>query len=102
MTIQFLASVDRPQTPPLPLSPRLRSQLVYFMTPRDVQGVPELGEKDYWISRADVTKWLMEGVIDVISPLDTDKVTEVELTEEQETMLNWLDRNHTQHVRVVD
>jgi hypothetical protein len=29
-------------------------------------------------------------------------MTEVELTEEQETLLNWLDRNRIQHVRVVE
>lgn len=102
MSIQFLASVDRPETPPLPLSPRLRSQLVYFMTPPDTRGVPKIGENEYWITRADVTKWIVEGVIDLISPLDTEKVTEVELTEEQETLLNWLNTHHTQHVRVIE
>jgi hypothetical protein len=72
------------------------------MTPPDSPGIPELGENEYWISREDVTKWLMEGVIDLISPLDTEKVTEVELTEEQEALLTWLDRYHTQHVRVIE
>jgi hypothetical protein len=102
MIIQYLASVDRPGTPPLPLSPRLRSQLVYFMTPPDTRGLPEIGEDEYWISRADVTKWIVEGVIDLISPLDTEKISEVELTEEQETLLDWLDRYQTQHVRVIE
>ncbi len=102
MALQFLASVDHPNTPPLPLSSRLRSQLVYFMTPADSPGIPRLGEKEYWISRADVAKWLTEGVIDIISPLDTEKITEVELTEEQETLLSWLDKNRVQHVRVVE
>jgi hypothetical protein len=29
-------------------------------------------------------------------------MTEVELTEEQESLLGWLDRNQIQHVRVVE
>lgn len=102
MLIQYLASVDQPGTPPLQLSPRLRSQLVYFMTPPDARGVPELGEHEYWISREDVTKWLFEGVFELISPLDTEKITEVELTEEQEALLKWLSAHHTQHVRVIE
>ena len=38
----------------------------------------------------------------LVSPLDTANMTEVELTEEQETVLGWLDRNQVQHVRVVE
>ncbi len=41
----------------------------------------------------------MEGVFLLVSPLDTENMTEVELTEEQEALLNWLDRNKIQHVR---
>ncbi len=41
MTYQ-LVSVDNPTAPPLPISPRLRSQLVYFMTPPDAPHVPPL------------------------------------------------------------
>ena len=65
-------------------------------------GVPPLGEGEYWIARNDVTNWLMEGVFHLVSPLDTDNMTEVELTEEQEALLNWLDRNKIQHIRVVE
>lgn len=95
-------SVDHPDIPPLPISPRLKSQLVYFMTPPESSGVPTLGENEFWIARNDVTHWLMEGVFQLVSPLDTENMTDVELTEEQETLLSWLDRNHVQHVRVVE
>jgi len=44
----------------------------------------------------------MEGVFLLVSPLDTDNMTEVELSEEQEALLSWLDRNNVQHVRVVE
>jgi hypothetical protein len=97
-----LAAVDHAGVPPLPISARLRSQLVYFMTPPDTPGVPALGENEYWVSRSDVTHWLMEGVFLLVSPLDTDNMTEVELSEEQEALLGWLDKHQIQHVRVVE
>ena len=37
-----------------------------------------------------------------MSPLDSANMTEVELTEEQEAMLFWLNRNQIQHVRAVE
>jgi hypothetical protein len=97
-----ILSVDHPEVPPLDISSRLRSQLVYFMTPPDVPGVPALGDGEYWISRKDVTHWLMEGVFLLVSPLDTDNMTEVELTEDQEALLSWLGSNKIQHIRVIE
>jgi hypothetical protein len=97
-----IIAVGRADLQPYPISARLRSQLVYFMSPSDQEGVPPLGEDEYWFARRDVTDWLMEGVIYLVSPLDTANMTEVELTEEQEALLSWLDRNQVEHVRVVD
>jgi len=97
-----ILSVDHPEIPPLEISNRMRSQLVYFMTPAESPGVPSLGEGEYWISRKDVTNWLMEGVFLLVSPLDTDNMTEVELSEDQEALLNWLARHQTQHIRVIE
>ncbi len=97
-----LVSVDRPDVSPLPISDRLRSQLVYFMTSSDAQGVPALGENEFWFARAEISKWLDEGVFYLVSPLDSANMTEVEITEEQEAMLYWLDRNKVQHVRAVE
>jgi hypothetical protein len=102
MSRMKLVSVDHPEVPALVVSARLRSQLVYFMTMADSPGVPPLGDDEYWIARDDVSKWLAEGVFHLVSPLDTENMTEVELTEEQETLLNWLDRNQIQHLRVVE
>ncbi len=102
MSQSYLQSVDRPELSRLPISPRLRSQLVYFMTPPSSEGVPALGENEYWFATAEVVKWLDEGVFYLVSPLDSANETEVEITEEQEAMLAWLGRNQTQHVRVID
>ena len=96
-----LVPVDRPEVAPLAISPRLRTQLNYFMTPADVPGVPPLGEDEFWIAADEVARWLDEGVISLVSPLDTANMTEVELSEEQETLLHWLRDHDVQHVRVV-
>ena len=102
MTQIKLVPVDRPAVSPLPISTRLRSQLVYFMTSTGTPGVPALGENEYWFARDEVDKWLDEGVFYLVSPLDSANMTEVEITEEQEALLFWLNRNQIQHVRAVD
>lgn len=97
-----LISIDHPEVRPLRISLRLRSQLVYFMTPPAAHGIPALGENEFWFARDDVAKWLDDGVFYLVSPLDTANQTEVELTEEQEALLSWLNRHEVQHVRAVE
>ena len=97
-----LLPVDRHDVPALPISARLRSQLVYFMTPPGSPGVPELAGNEFWIARDDAVKWLEEGVFYLVSPLDSANATEVELSEEQEALLTWLGKNGIQHVRVLE
>jgi hypothetical protein len=95
-----LIALDRPDVHPLAISTRMRGQLVYFVAAPSAAGMPTLRENEYWFARDEVKKWLEEGVFYLVSPLDSANVTEVELTEEQETLLAWLDRNQIQHVRV--
>lgn len=102
MSQPALIPLDQPQAPRRPISPRLRSQLVYFMSPPDAPGVPPLGENEYWFAPDEVSRWLDEGVFHLVSPLDTANMTEVELTEEQESLLNWLHSSSVCHVRVVE
>lgn len=97
-----LVAVGRPEVSPLPISQRLRSHVVYFMTPAGSAGVPSLGENEYWIAKGDVAKWLSDGVLCLVSPLDSENFTEVELSDEQEAMLEWLSANRIEHVRVVE
>jgi hypothetical protein len=97
-----LVAVGRTEVGVLPISPRLRSQVVYFMTPVGSAGVPQLGENEYWIAADDVAKWLSDGVLCLVSPLDSENFTEVELSDEQEAMLEWLAKNQVQHVRVAE
>ena len=61
-----------------------------------------IGRERVWLSRSEVTKWLSEGVLLLVSPLDTENMTEIELSEEQEVLLGWLDKHQVQHIRVVE
>jgi hypothetical protein len=100
MSAARLLPLDRPDIPPLLISARLRGQLVYFMTPPGTAGLPALREDEFWFARDEVSRWLDEGVIRLVSPLDSANATEVELSDEQEVLLAWLQRNQVQHVRV--
>jgi hypothetical protein len=95
-----LVPLDRPEVAPLEISPRLRTQLVYFTSATGDAGVPALGENEYYFAEKEVAKWADEGVFYLVSPLDTANMTEVELTEEQESLLQWLQAKGVQHVRV--
>jgi hypothetical protein len=100
MTQPLLVPIDRPEIPPRPISARLRAQLVYFMSDPNGPGVPPLGENEYWFDAKEVAAWIDEGVFYLVSPLDTANKTEVELTEEQESLLVWLQDGRVQHFRV--
>lgn len=95
-----LQPLDRPEVEPLSVTTQLRSQFVYFATASG-PGVPELGDDEYYFDETDVARALEEGVVELISPLDTANMTEVEITEEQENLLQWLQANQVRHVRVV-
>jgi hypothetical protein len=95
-----LVPLDHPHVAPLAISSRMRCQLVYFMAAPSAAGMPSLGENEYWFARDEVRKWVDEGVFYLVSPLDSANMTEVELTEEQEALLSWLDKNQIEHVRV--
>jgi hypothetical protein len=97
-----LFSVERPEVAPLMISERLRGQLVYFMTPTGSAGVPALAENEFWLARDEVARWLDEGVFYLVSPLDSANATEVEITEEQESLLLWLNKHGIQHLRLVE
>jgi hypothetical protein len=102
MAQSVLVPIDRPEVAPRVISARLRAQLVYFMTAAGTPGVPTLAEHEYWFAAGEVARWLEEGVFYLVSPLDTAHMTEVELSEEQETLLQWLRDKGVQRVRVVD
>jgi len=100
MAKALVTALDQVGIPPREISPRLRSQLNYFVTVAGLPGVPPLGENELWFDPEEVKTWVDDGVFHLVSPLDTANTTEVELTEEQEDFLNWLRAENVRHVRV--
>ena len=94
-------AVDRPQLAPYPMSDRFRYEIAYFMSAPGETGVPTLGPGEYWVRLDEVRRWLDEGAILIVSPLDSASRTEVELSEEQEAWLEWMAEHQIQHVRMV-
>jgi hypothetical protein len=97
-----LISLDQPNAPPLEMPPRFRLELPFFITPPGENGAPaKLGENEYWINLADARRWLDDGVVYVVSPLDAENKAEIELTEDHELFLEWLLKHQIQHVRIM-
>ena len=92
--------VLNPASASIDISDRLRSQLVYFITPSDASHVPQLEADEYWIDIDNATQWLEEGVFELVSPLDSENKTTIELSEEQEVFLEWLVKYQVQHIRL--
>ena len=93
-------ALDRPELPPYPMSDRFRHEVAYFMSVPGESGVPTLGPSEYWVDLERVHGWLDEGAILLVSPLDSESRTEVELSEEQEGWLEWMAEHQIQHIRL--
>jgi hypothetical protein len=94
-------ALDQAAAPPLEMPPRFRTEIVFFMTPPGENGAPaKLGASEYWIKLEEARRWLDEGAVYVVSPLDAENKAEIELTEEHELFLEWLLRHQIQHVRI--
>jgi hypothetical protein len=96
----LIHAVGRSDLPPLKMPERFRTDVAYFMTPAGRHGVPKLPSGEYWIRLDDATTWLDEGVVAVVSPLDSANTIEFEVTDEQETWLRWMVSNQVEHVRL--
>lgn len=94
-------SIDQPQTPSFSMPDRFRRDVTYFATPPGVQDAPaRLPDGEYWVRQEDARRILEEGVITIVSPLDSAARTEIEITEEQERWLEWVVAHRVQHVRL--
>lgn len=101
MSVRVIA-VDQPTAPPCVMPDRFRRDVTYFATPPGVQDAPpHLPDGEYWVRQEDAARILDEGVIIIVSPLDSAARTEIEITEEQERWLEWVVAHRTQHVRIV-
>jgi hypothetical protein len=93
--------IDQPAAPTLSLPDRFRMEIPFFMTPPGERGAPaDLGENEYWIDPGEARRWLDEGVVYVVSPLDAENQAEIELTEYHETFLQWLLTHNICRVRL--
>src|SRR5690349_10687141 len=93
-------AVGRADVAPLTMPARFRTDIAYFMTPAGEHGVAKLPAGEYWVRLDDARKWLDDGVVAVVSPLDSRSATEFELTDEQENWLRWMVANGIEHVRL--
>lgn len=100
MTV-YVESVDNPDLPGFAMPDRFRHDVTYFATPAGSADAPaKLGEREFWIRQEDARSALDDGVIRLVSPLDSQHTTEIEITEEQERWLEWMIANQVQHVRL--
>jgi hypothetical protein len=94
-------AVDQTGAPPLKMPDRFVTEIAYFATPAGERGAPAtLAEKHYWIVREDAERWLNDGVLALVSPLDSLRRSDVELREEHEDFLTWVIENDVHHVRL--
>uniref|UniRef100_A0A7C4LR37 Uncharacterized protein n=1 Tax=Schlesneria paludicola TaxID=360056 RepID=A0A7C4LR37_9PLAN len=101
MSTRVLA-VNRPDVPACEMPDRFRHDVTYFATPAGMQDAPaRLGPGEYWIRAEDARRILEDGVITIVSPLDSAARTDLEITEEQERWLDWLLKHNVQHVKLV-
>src|SRR5215469_9249081 len=93
-------AINRPELPPYSMSDRFRQEIAYFMSVPGEAGVPPMGPREYWVSLDQIRGWLDDGAILIVSPLDSASRTEVELSEEQESWLEWMVEHQVQHIRI--
>ncbi|HEX3657019.1 MAG TPA: hypothetical protein VHV55_14485 [Pirellulales bacterium] len=93
-------AVGRTDLVPFTMSDRFKHEITYFMSIPGEHDVPAMGPGEYWVSLAEAREWLESGVFRLVSPLDSENKTEVELSEEQEAWLEWMVEHQVQHVRL--
>ena len=96
----FVYAVDKPELPPLEMPDRFRNDIRYFITQSDNDSLSELPPNQYCVSLEEADKWLEEGIFYLPSPLDNERQTEVEITEEQEVWLEWMVKNQIDRIRL--
>lgn len=98
----LVLAVAQPQLGPFRMSDRFRHEVTFFMTPGDVAGAPILAKGEYWVRLDDARLALDDGVVRIVSPLDSANRAEIEITEEHEQWLEWMIANAVEHVRLME
>jgi len=93
--------VGRPELAPFEMPDRFRHDITYFVTSLGERGAPAtLGENEWWVRREDAREFYDEGILRIVSPLDSQSTAELEITEEQEAWLRWMIDNQIEHIRL--
>ncbi|MCA9242024.1 MAG: hypothetical protein KDA37_17560 [Planctomycetales bacterium] len=99
MSVQVVP-VDKAGVEPLSMPDRFRHEITYFMSIPGENGIPKLPHGEYWVRLAEAREWLDEGVVSLVSPLDSENKTELEISEEQEVWLEWMVKHEIEHIRL--
>jgi hypothetical protein len=99
MTV-LVHAVDRPNTAPFSMPERFLHEITFFMAMAGTDGIPKLPAREYWVRQSDARRFLDEGVVRIVSPLDSAMHAEIELSEEQESWLEWMIQHNIEHVRL--
>ncbi len=99
MTVLVFA-LDHPEIAPHPMPDRFRHEVAYFMYVRSEAAHPPCQPGEYWVDLKQAQEWYDDGAIQLVSPLDSENRTEVELSEEQEGWLEWLLAHGVAHIRL--
>ena len=87
MAKYHLIPLDKTEIDPYEISGTLRKQLPYFTEGR----IHDTGNSDkFFFPIARTSELLEDGVFYVVSPLDDQNQAEIEITDEQEDLLEWL------------
>lgn len=94
-------SVEKPELSPFPMPSRFKHDIIYFATPAGMAGVPEsLAQGCWWIAREEALRIAEDGVVRIVSPLDSATTAELEISEEQEAWLDWMIENQIEQIRL--
>lgn len=90
--------LDKTEIAPYEISGTLRNQLPYFTEGK----IHDAGSPDeFFFPIARTSELLEDGVFYVVSPLDDQNQAEIEITDEQEDLLEWLVLNRIEKVRLL-
>src|SRR5688572_6085665 len=94
-------AVEKTELQPFEMPARFKHDITYFAAQVGEHGVPEaIAQGEWWVRLEDAQRLYDEGVIRIVSPLDSANSVEVEITEEQEAWLKWMIQNEIEHVRL--
>lgn len=99
MSVQVFA-VHQPELEPFPMPERFRHEVTFFAVDHLPDG-NSLSEGEWRIDLKEAAEVLDDGVVRLVSPLDSGSRAEIELSEEQEAWLEWILTHRIEQVRLV-